>query len=128
MVGFSLQTGKIMNRSEAKQKRLEYVLELLSKEPMTPKEMAIELQVTDCTGWEYMGILKRKKLVYIHEYVWTPGGPVARYMTGNKEDVEKPKADKNLSRAALRKLRKANYFDKNNPRCDIAAQWMRNPV
>lgn len=117
-----------MSRSEQKQKRLDAILEILSKEPMTTKDVAIEINVTDCTGWDYMGILKRKRLVYIYEYIWSPGGPIPRYMTGNKEDAEKPKSDKNLNRAALRKLRKQNYFDKDNPRCDVAAQWMRNPI
>lgn len=117
-----------MNRSEIKQQRLNLILEILSKQAMTTKEIAIELDVTDGTGWDYMGILKRKKLVYIEEYIWTPGGPVARYMTGNKADAFKPKSDTKLMRSIARKFRQENYFNKNKPRCDIAAQWMRNPI
>ena len=117
-----------MNKYEVKKQRLQLILEMLKKEPMTTKEVAIELGVADGTGWDYLGDLKRKRLVYIEEYVWTPGGPAARYMTGDKEDALKPETDKKLTRSARRRFRQANYFDKNKPRCDIAAQWMRNPI
>lgn len=74
----------------------------------------------------YLQYLRSKRMIYICGYKREEGinKPMAMYRFGCEEDVPL--------------IKKSNYTPKNRPepytvvpktpRCDIAAQWMRNPI
>lgn len=132
MVGFSLPRGKMMNRKEQKAQRKQLLLEVLSHTPMKTKEIAGLLNVADGTAWEYVSEMRYKGLLYIASYEPTQGGPVAKYMTGDLEDAPFPEIV-NTTVLRTRKYRakkqaQQNVYVKPKVRCDIAAEWMRNPI
>jgi predicted ArsR family transcriptional regulator len=122
----------MMNRKEMKANRKELLLEELTHTAMKTKEIAELLGIHDGTAWEYVSELRYKGLLYVACYEYTQGGPVAKYMKGNKEDAPYPQIiDKNFSRSERRRAMKKEVLlmsAKKKPRCDIAAAWMRNPI
>lgn len=121
-----------MNRKEQKAQRKQLVLEVLSHTAMKTKEIAGLLGITDGTAWEYVSEMRYKGLLYIASYERTQGGPVAKYMTGDLEDAPFPEIV-NTTVLRTRKYRakkraQRTVYVKPKARCDIAAEWMRNPI
>jgi hypothetical protein len=74
----------------------------------------------------YLQHLREKRMIYICEYRKVPGvnRPMAVYKFGCGEDVEFIHS-KNYT--PKRKAEPTTVVPKT-PRCDIAAQWMLNPI
>lgn len=121
-----------MSQREMKQKRIQYLLLRMQKEPMNCHQMADSVNLSLKSFSKYLTEMRFKKQVYIDHYARSEAGAyTVYYKTGNLPDAEKPlplsqqeynKKYKLKTRQPLRRIE--NVI----PRPDYAAHWLFNPI
>jgi len=120
-----------MSQKEMKAKRIEHLLGLMQKEPMSSQQMADAVNMGHKGFSKYLTEMRHKKLVYISRYSETTAGArTVYYMTGNLPDLERPlpftqEEYKKRYKAKLSGMGKKNKFI---PRPDYAAAWLFHPI
>ena len=103
------------------------ILSAIVHEGKSGAQICIECDIAMSTFKNYLAYMRDKKLVHICGWRRTKGSnrPIALYKFGFAEDVELerrsgyvPKANRSGYETVVPK----------EPRCDIAAQWMLNPI
>lgn len=127
-----ISLGVYMSQREMKQKRIQYLLLRMQKEPMNCHQMADAVHMSIKSFSKYLTEMKFKKQIHIARYSRSDAGAyTVYYMTGNFPDAVKPlpytqeeynKRYKLKQREPLR--RKAKFV----PRPDYAAHWLYNPI
>lgn len=118
-----------------KEKRIEFLLKRMEKEPMNCHQMADAVNTNVKCVSKYITELKFKKKIHIHKYERRSGSYGVFYMAGNLPYAPKPVP---LSQQEYNKRYKAKHnritkFTQDSrsfkfiPRMDIAASWMFNP-
>jgi hypothetical protein len=114
---------------EQKEKRIQYLLLRMQKEPMNVHQMADAVHMSHKSVSKYITELRLKKMIYIARYDRNSiGAYTVNYMTGNFPDVVKPvplSQQEYNKRYKERTQRKPNKFI---PRPDYAAHWLFNPI
>ena len=115
-----------------KQKRIQYLLLRMQKEPMNIHQMADAVNLSQKTFSKYLTEMRFKKLVYIAHYNRSATGAyTVFYQTGNLPDAEKPlpfsqqeynRRYKLKTREPLRRIPTVTV------RPDYAAHWLFNPI
>lgn len=105
------------------QTRSRAVLQALEQEAMNTYQIGDKFGISHSTVILYLKFFKQNKLVYIDHYkINDSKRHVAYYRTGNKQN------------AVIQKFKTPRYVPKKETvvpiiaRCDIAAQWLRNPI
>lgn len=121
-----------MSQREMKQKRIQYLLLRMNKEPMNCHQMADAVNMSIKSFSKYLTEMRFKKQVYIDHYTRSEAGAyTVYYKTGNLTDAEKPlpfsqqeynKRYKLKTREPLRRIPTVSV------RPDYAAAWMFNPI
>jgi hypothetical protein len=106
--------------------QMQDILAAIIHEGKSGAQICIECDIAMSTFKNYLQYMREKRLVHICGWRRTSGNrPIALYKFGFAEDVEL--------------IRKSGYVPKSQrsgyetvvpkePRCDIAAQWMLNPI
>ena len=121
-----------MNQRDMKQKRIQYLLLRMQKEPMSSHQMADAITMSHKAFSKYLTEMRYNKQVHIARYSRSNGGAyTVYYMTGNFPDVVKPLPYTPKEYKKRYKLKKAGLL--NNPanfvpRPDYAAHWLYNPI
>jgi hypothetical protein len=101
------------------------ILNLLARKSMSKHELCVETGLNNSTIANYLYFMREKNLIYICAYEDNPvGKPTPRFRFGVGEDVTyiaKP-------RTKAKKGKSENYSKLKMPRCDVAAEWMKNPI
>lgn len=101
------------------QARCAEILSILKTTPLTAYQIATRLNMSHSSALNYIKAFKKKKQVHIIYYrINEHKRNVAYYAAGNCKDAKPEKYVK-------------EEFPKNykfTPRCDVAAQWLRNPL
>jgi predicted transcriptional regulator len=122
-----------MSQKEMKQKRIQYLLLRMQKEPMNIHQMADAVNLSQKTFSKYLTEMRFKKLVYIAHYNRSATGAyTVFYQTGNFPDAEKPLP---FGQQEYNRRYKAKMYPNsikkpatNNARPDFAAHWLFNPI
>jgi DNA-binding transcriptional regulator GbsR (MarR family) len=121
-----------MNQRDMKVKRIEHLLDLMKREPMSSQQMADAVNMSHKAFSKYLTEMRYKKLVHIARYSEaTSGARAVYYMTGNFPDVVRPlpctqQEYKKRYKAKLAGL--SNKKTKFIPRPDYAAAWLFHPI
>lgn len=102
-------------------------------EPRTAAQVAKELNFRNATVTDAMSQLYAKKKLYIHAWTKAANATVRCYKLGDEFDAPRPdtKRKHNPVEERIRQdLAAAGRipFDEKNPRCDVAASWIRSEV
>lgn len=114
-----------------KQKRIEYLLERMKREPMNRHQMADAVGMSVKSVCKYITEMRFSRKIHIHKYERTVGQFTVYYMTGNQPDAEKITAlsqdeyNKKYRLKPKEHVRKPSRF---TPRPDYAAAWLFNPI
>jgi hypothetical protein len=121
-----------MSQREMKQKRIQYLLLRMQKEPMNCHQMADAVNLSIKSFSKYLTEMRFKKMVYIDHYTRSEAGAyTVYYKTGNLPDAEKPlpfsqqeynRRYKLKTREPLRRIPKVTV------RPDFASAWLFNPI
>jgi hypothetical protein len=121
-----------MSQREMKQKRIQYLLLRMQKEPMNCHQMADAVNLSQKSFSKYLTEMRFKKQVYIDHYTRSEAGAyTVYYKTGNLPDAEKPlpfsqqeynRRYKLKTREPLRRIPTVIV------RPDYAAHWLFNPI
>jgi len=122
-----------MSQREMKQKRIQYLLLRMQKEPMNCHQMADSVNLSQKTFSKYLTEMRFKKMVHIAHYNRSATGAyTVFYQTGNLPDAEKPLpfGQQEYNRRYKEKMypqsiRKPAKFI---ARPDYAAHWLFNPI
>ena len=107
--------------------QMQDILATIVHEGKSGAQICIECDIAMSTFKNYLAYMREKKLVHICGWRRTKGSnrPIALYKFGFAEDVE-------LERKSgyVPKSQRSGYETvvPKTPRCDIAAQWMLNPI
>ena len=114
-----------MRNREEKEKKIQYLLLRMQKEPMNVHQMADAVKMTSKGVSKYITELRFKKMIHVARYDRNNiGAYTVHYMTGNFPDVVKPlRLDLPKVREPIKRV--PNRFV---PRPDVAASWLFNPV
>ena len=121
-----------MSQREMKQKRIQYLLLRMQKEPMNCHQMADSVNLSLKSFSKYLTEMRFKKMVYIDHYTRSEAGAyTVYYKTGNLPDAEKPlpfsqqeynRRYKLKTREPLRRTQTVTV------RPDFASAWLFNPI
>lgn len=109
-----------------------YILEIMMDyQPRTSAEVARLLKLRAATITDALSQLHRKKKVYIHSWVKAGNATIRCYRLGDEFDAPRPdtKRKNNPIEDKIRQDLIAQGrppFDPENPRCDVAASWIRS--
>jgi hypothetical protein len=121
-----------MSQREMKQKRIQYLLLRMQKEPMNCHQMADSVNLSSKSFSKYLTEMRFKKQVYIDHYARSEAGAyTVYYKTGDLPDAEKPlpftqeEANRKYKLKKREPLRKKYGF---TPHPDYAAHWLFNKI
>ena len=118
-----------MSQKEMKAKRIEHLLGLMQKEPMSSQQMADAVNMGHKGFSKYLTEMRHKKQVHIARYSETTGGArTVYYMTGNFPDVVRPLPCTQAEYKERYKAKSSGKKKKFIPRPDYAAHWLFNPI
>ena len=121
-----------MSQREMKQKRIQYLLLRMQKEPMNCHQMADAVNMSINSFSKYLTEMRFKKQVYIDHYRRSETGPcTVYYKTGNLPDAEKPlpyTQQEANRKYKLKKREPLRRIPKVTIRPDYAAHWLFNPI
>ena len=127
-----ISLGVYMSQREMKQKRIQYLLLRMNKEPMNCHQMADAVNMSIKSFSKYLTEMRFKKQVYIDHYTRSEAGAyTVYYKTGNKEDAEKPlpfSQQEYNKRYKLKTREPLRRIPKFTARPDFAAHWLYNPI
>jgi predicted transcriptional regulator len=122
-----------MSQKEMKQKRIQYLLLRMQKEPMNCHQMAEAVNLSHKSFTKYLTEMRFKKQVYIAHYNRSATGAyTVYYQTGSLPDAEKPLpfSQQEYNRRYKEKMYPESIKKpaKFNARPDFAAHWLFNPI
>lgn len=118
-----------MNQKEMKARRIEHLLGLMQKEPMSSQQMADAVNMGHKGFSKYLTEMRHKKQVHIARYSETTGGArTVYYMTGNLPDVVRPLPCTQEEYKERYKAKSSGKKNKFIPHPDYAAHWLFNPI
>lgn len=115
-----------MEHTQHFKNRIQEVLSAIVNEGKTSAQICIECDLSMSTFRNYLKYLREKQLVYICGYRTVKGinKPMALYKFGCQEDYRTEGQKNYRSRKKVPPTTVVPLI----PRCDIAAQWMLNPI
>ena len=114
-----------------KQKRIEYLLERMKREPMNRHQMADAVGMSVPSVCKYITEMRFRRKIHIYKYERTSGQFTVYYMTGNHPDAPRISAasqDEYNKKYKLKTREPIKKSYKFNPRPDYAAAWLFNPI
>lgn len=115
-----------MQHTQHFKNKIQEVLSVIVNEGKTSAQICIECDMKMSSLRNYLKYLKEKRLIYIcgyHKYKHI-NKPMALYKFGCQEDFEPYSERPYKSRKKSEPMTVVPLI----PRCDIAAQWMLNPI